>query len=235
MDCYARDSFADWIVFLESLTPEQQKLRLPRVGKEGFAGAVGLRRLKSGSWALRFKPTSKVFEVKRGEVITYPGRPHGARQDWLRMPVVGVTLDDAKAYCRWLDASGKVPGARVCSEVEWERAARGSDDREYPHGWHLAPDEANFDETYGKQTEAMGPDAVGSHPSSASPFGLQDMAGNVWELCSSALKEGQVVARGGSFYFGMNSSRLTDREVVEPAFRDVSVGFRVCAEPSISP
>ena len=54
---------------------------------------------------------------------------------------------------KWLDRTGRVPGARVCEEREWERAARGADDRMYPHGDNLEPDDANFDETYGKDLD----------------------------------------------------------------------------------
>jgi len=144
--------------------------------------------------------------------------------------VTGIALADAQAYVAWLAASGRVPRARLCRELEWEQAARGADGREYPHGDELAPEEANFDDTYAREPLAMGPDEVGAHPASQSPFGLQDMAGNVWEWTSSSLAAGEYTTRGGSWYFGTNSARASDREVTEPSFRDVSVGLRVCAD-----
>ena len=93
-------------------------------------------------------------------------------------------------------------GARLCTELEWERAARGGDDRLFPHGDELASDDANFDSTYGRVDSAYGPDAVGSHPASRSPFGVDDLAGNVFELVTSSLKPDELVIRGGAYYFG---------------------------------
>ena len=72
-----------------------------------------------------------------------------------------------------------MPGARPCSSLEWVRGARGADGRLYPHGARLAPDDANTFETYGTLS-AAGPDEVGAHPASRSPFDLDDMIGNAY-------------------------------------------------------
>jgi serine/threonine protein kinase/formylglycine-generating enzyme required for sulfatase activity len=223
-------TFGQWIDFLENQT-EQQRLKLyPRVGSEGFQGSLSLSRLAEGNWQLSIKPTQESYLVRTGEKIVYRGRPSKTGQDWSRLPVVGISIDQARDYCRWLDDSGRLPGARLCTEMEWERAARGADEREFPHGYELLPSDSNHDQTYDKKPSSMGPDEVGSYPASVSPFGVFDLAGNVWEFTSSVQASDQVVARGGSFHFGANSCRSTDREVVEPSFRDVSVGFRVCAD-----
>ncbi|HUU00931.1 MAG TPA: SUMF1/EgtB/PvdO family nonheme iron enzyme [Myxococcota bacterium] len=223
-------TFAQWIEFLNDLPQKKRAKHLPRVGKGGFQGALSLKELAGGSWQLRFKPANQVYQAQSGQSIVYPGRKRNQKQDWLRFPVSGISAGDAQRYCAWLDQTGRVKGARLCTEHEWERAARGADGREFPHGWALQPEDANYDETYGKDPQAMGPDEVGGYAVSRSPFGLYDMAGNVWEWTSSSLGPKEFAARGGSYYFGMNSCRVTDREVTEPSFRDVSVGFRVCAD-----
>jgi formylglycine-generating enzyme required for sulfatase activity len=153
--------------------------------------------------------------------------------DWSRLPVVGITSADAAAYAAWLDQSGRLPGARLCDEREWERAGRGADERTFPAGELLPPDDANFDLTYGKDPRSFGPDEVGSHPASDSPYGVRDLAGNVWEWTRSALAPDQAVARGGSYYFAASSCRLTNREIPEPSFRDLTVGMRICADLKI--
>jgi serine/threonine protein kinase/formylglycine-generating enzyme required for sulfatase activity len=222
-------TFGDWIAFLEAVDDEARDEHRPRVGQGGFKGSLELQG-GPGTWRLVMQPTTVTFEAATGETIRYPGRERLARHDWQRLPVVGITSADAEAYLRWLDASGRVPGARFCDEREWERVARGADGRPYPHGERLRPDEANHDATYGKRAPAMGPDAVGSHPASASPFRVQDMAGNVWEWTRSARSPTGFAARGGSWYFGPSSSHVADREETEASFRDMSVGLRVCAD-----
>ncbi len=69
------------------------------------------------------------LEATGNQRLKHPGRPAMVWQD---LPVVGITADDAKAYAAWLSGTGRVPGARLCTDDEWERAARGSDGRAYP-------------------------------------------------------------------------------------------------------
>jgi len=223
-------TFAQWLEYLRALPAEERKARAPAVGKGGFKGALALMELPGGAWEMSFQPTSRSYRARSGRNIAYQSRRKRAAQSWLRMPVVGITVADARGYVAWLASSGRVPGARLCTEHEWERGARGAAGREYPHGEALGPDEANFDDTYGKVTEAMGPDEVGTYPRSASPFGLMDIAGNVWEWTRSSVEPEKYAARGGSWAFGANSSRTTDRELTEPSFKDVSVGLRVCSD-----
>ncbi|MCB9751604.1 MAG: SUMF1/EgtB/PvdO family nonheme iron enzyme [Myxococcales bacterium] len=152
--------------------------------------------------------------------------------DWTKLPVSGVDFSAALAYAEWLSRSGAVPGARLCTEHEWERAARGADDRRFPHGDGLAPGDANFDETYGKEIEALAPDEIGSYPQSRSPFGLYDMAGNVWEWTRSSVEPEGTVIRGGGFFRDRLSARASNRAVFDPGFKSISVGVRICASRS---
>jgi eukaryotic-like serine/threonine-protein kinase len=149
----------------------------------------------------------------------------------MRFPVAAVSYEDAIAYAAWLDRTGRIPGARLCDEHEWERAARGADARTFPSGAMLSPDDANIDVTYGREPLAFGPDEVGSHPGSRSPIGADDMAGNVWEWTRSVQTPDTPVARGGSWYHGELSSRSMNREVSEPTEHHPLIGVRLCATP----
>jgi eukaryotic-like serine/threonine-protein kinase len=184
----------------------------------------------SGSWMLELQPAGAAPRRARwGERIVFPGRARRASQDWRSFPVGGISFEDAQAYARWLDGTGKVPGARLCTEREWERAARGADDRSYSHGDRLLPDDANFDQTYGKQPDGVGPDEVGSHPASRSPFGVDDLIGNIYEWTESSVGLPGPVIRGGGYYQAFFVSNAVNRYQPEATLRDPTVGLRVCA------
>ncbi len=225
-------TFKQWIEFLNSLPATERAHREPKVASHGFHGSVSLEPIGKSDWELRFQVTTHEYRARLNEKITYQSRPKRVVQDWLAMPVSGISYEDVVAYTAWLDRTGKVPHARACREDEWERAARGADGRAFPHGDDLEPDDANWDATYDKQPLAFGPDEVGSHTGSLSPFGIHDMAGNVWEWTNSVLNEGERIARGGSFYFAAPSQRSANREPCEPTLRHASIGVRVCADPA---
>jgi formylglycine-generating enzyme required for sulfatase activity len=218
-------TFAQWLEFLESLSPAERQKRLPNAAL-GLNGSIHLRQLESGKWQLSIAPTSHPYQALAGEPIRYAHRHRLANQDWLKFPVDGISRDDMQAYIAWVNRSAPTSKARLCSDAEWERAARGADDRIFPHADTLASDEANFDETYGKDPFAIGPDEVGAHPTSRSPFGTDDMAGNVWELISAK----ETVIRGGGFYFSRISETVSNRELTQDELRDTNVGFRLCRE-----
>jgi formylglycine-generating enzyme required for sulfatase activity len=189
-----------------------------------------LEELPDGAFRLHLQPGSEPLSARSDERLRYPARSRRVEQTWLRFPVTGISGEDVEAYAAWLRATGRVPGARLCTELEWERAARGADDREFPHGNELLPDDADFDLTYAKSPTAMGLDETGSHPASRSPFELDDMSGNAFEWTKASLTPDQYAVRGGAFFFDKKTARVSNRQVTVASLRDATVGARICAD-----
>jgi formylglycine-generating enzyme required for sulfatase activity len=223
-------TYAEWLEFLGDLPRAERARRTPSVAaKLSVGGALKLQPLARGRWRFTFQPAQQAYTALSGEPIRYPGRKMRAVQDWLKFPVTGISVADAEAYLAWLRREGRVPGARLCTEQEWERAARGADDREFPHGYQLDPDDANYDETYGKDPRGIGLDEVGSHFASRSPFEIDDMTGNAYEWAVSSLAPKEYVGRGGSFFYDQKTNRIPNRQVPTASLRDATLGLRVCA------
>jgi len=89
-------------------------------------------------------------------------------------PVINVDWEQSRAYCAW--AGGRLP-----SESEWEKAARGTDERTFSWGEGIDCGKANYRGKNGEKHCVGDTTKVGSYPSGASPYGLLDMTGNVWE------------------------------------------------------
>ena len=113
-------------------------------------------------------------------------------QGWDNRPVTWVSLEDARAYAAW--ASKRLP-----HEWEWQMAAQGTDGRAYPWGdtWQ-APNMPTPD--IGRTMR--GPDPVDAHPQGASPYGVMDMTGNVWQWTDEFADEHTraAIVRGGEYY-----------------------------------
>ncbi len=222
-------TFGEWLDYLRTFSEAERKAKLLHVVGGDFSGALNLSEVEGGAFKLTLRPSTETYTAKSGEPIFYPGRTAERTQDWLKMPVLGRSVDEMDDYLRWLDRTGRVPGARFCSDHEWERGARGADDRLYPHGSFLSTSDANFYDTHGKDGKSMGPDEVGAHPHSASPFGLEDMAGNAFEWVRSSLAPNEWAIRGGCYFFDAISARSSNRNVVERSYWDPRFGLRVCA------
>jgi len=223
-------TYAEWIAFLDELAPDERLRRAPRA-VVGGASALALTETGPQRWRLSMTPAGRTYTADAGRRVHYEQRTRRADQDWLRFPVAAVSFEDAVAYAAWLDRTGRIPGARLCDEYEWERAARGADARRYPSGEALAPDDANVDVTYGRAPLAFGPDEVGSHPASRSVFGVDDMAGNVYEWTRSVETAEAAITRSGCWYQGDLAARTMNRAHTEPAQRHPCIGVRICATP----
>jgi len=158
-------------------------------------------------------------------------------------PIVNVSYNDALDYCAWA-------GVKLPTEAQWEKAARGTDERIYP--WGNTFDRSKLWSSESHIGSARSTKPVGSFPSGASPFGVLDMAGNVYQWCrdwydpnfyanslaAARNPENQSVGemkhrvvRGGSWGdFDLFVFRSAYRFDVPPNGMDISGGFRCVSE-----
>jgi formylglycine-generating enzyme required for sulfatase activity len=154
--------------------------------------------------------------------------------DWSTLPVGGVTREDGERYVEWLHRTGRVPRARLCTDREWERAARGADERRFPASEaEPGPADACSLATYGGDLANTRPCAPGSHPASRSPFGVDDLEGNEWEWVADSpdvARPKLMIARSGSYVDKGSVVAITNRALLAVTFRSRSYGLRVCAD-----
>jgi formylglycine-generating enzyme required for sulfatase activity len=181
---------------------------------------------------------------EKGKFLDYDifhddGPPHY----WDYHPVGQVSWYEAIAFCRWLterlreaELIDKDEVVRLPREAEWEKAARGTDGRIYPWGDEADFNRANYDDT-GVGTTTP----VGTFSGSSSPYGCEEMSGNVWEWCLTKWQKNYAdyrddddleedaprVVRGGAFNSGSKIVRCAYRDEAPPHLRSVNLGFRV--------
>lgn len=147
------------------------------------------------------------------------GAPPAGREDH---PVVLVSHTDAMAYATWLSArTGEV--WRLPGEMEWEKAARGTDGRAFPWGGDFDPARLNSHDAGPFDTLP-----VGSFPAGASPFGVLDMAGHVFEWTSTESAPGRHIVKGGSWDdSGCGVCRAAARHARPDELKHILIGFRL--------
>ncbi len=185
--------------------------------------------------------TPEGWEWKSEEEIVEPEYWHDRQWNGANFPVVGVSWYESVAYAEWLS---KETGRRyrLPTEAEWEKAARGTDGREYPWGAKIDKNKCNYDECGLDRTSP-----VGIFPLGESPFGCFDMSGNVWEWCANWFTEdyykksldknptgpekgGDRVLRGGSWGGFARNCRAAYRDFFHPSRRWNGGGFRLRRE-----
>jgi len=216
------------------------------IGRYPVTNAEFRRFVADGGYDEREYWTDAGWTQKESEYWTQPRFWGDA--DWSdnAQPVVGISWYEALAYCRWLTEKTE-KGYRLPTEAEWEKAARGDKDRRgYPWGDAWDPQRCNNRENGPDHTTPVGQFS----PAGDSPFGASDMAGQVWEWCSTRYGgTGEVAAygypydprdgredlegedtrvlRGGSWLDGAAACRCSYRFRHAPRYGDYNRGFRV--------
>jgi formylglycine-generating enzyme required for sulfatase activity len=189
-----------------------------------------------------------VYEVTVGQYAAFlQAKGIDPPSDWKTMnqsshqkrPIANVDSTDASAYCKWA-------GKRLPTEAEWEKAARGTDGRLYPWGNDPpTPLHANFGKTEWNNHGVLAP--VGTFEAGKSPYGLYDMAGNVWEWVSDwydynyykispsqnptgPSSGGTKAIRGGAWNSNPRAMRSSNRSLISPTDQGLN-GFRCAKTP----
>jgi formylglycine-generating enzyme len=159
------------------------------------------------------------------------------RPVWDEHPMMDITWYDAQEYCEWR-------GGNLPTEAQWEKAARGTDERRFPWGNEPVTCERA---RYGECGWMTAP--VGTHPEGASPYGVEDMAGNAWELIYDWYQQDYYSVspyenptgpeeptaykseRGGAWFYEADLMTAIWRNNLPPTAHYLYVGFRCVINP----
>ncbi|MBI4638653.1 MAG: SUMF1/EgtB/PvdO family nonheme iron enzyme [Candidatus Rokubacteria bacterium] len=158
------------------------------------------------------------------EVTRYLWEPDRPPPRLMQHPVVLVSVFDAEAYCRW-----RRPTWRLPIEAEWEKAARGDHGWVFPWGDTWDPGRANS-----AASGANGTSAVTGYPGGASPYGMFDAVGNVFQWTASVLENGRRIVKGCAWDDEPGLCRPAFRHGRPAQSRHVLIGFRCAGSPRVN-
>ena len=178
----------------------------------------------TGAFYIDRYPVTNAEYKKFVEATGHEHPAHWRRGTWpegkANHPVVQITWESAYAYVQWA-------GKRLPTELEWEKAARGTDGRVWPWGNVFDPRKCN--------TSSEGTTPVGLYsPGGDSPYGLWDMAGNVWEWIGGKPSPLRMPLRGGDWLDGAEEAQTFFRRMHTPKRKNDFMGFRCAADNALS-
>ena len=199
------------------------------------------------SWSDEYFENWLSERYPEGTTYRQPGYWGDSTYNNPNQPVVGVSWYEARAYCNWL-AAQTGHAFRLPTEAEWEAAARGNRDWEYPYEGDFDSAKSNTFETHLRR-----PAPVGVFPEGSTKSGIFDMSGNSYDWTSTIYDQENYpypyqagdgrenksssasrVLRGGSFYGNHDYARVSYRNYDYPDNRDLDYGFRVCCVRPLS-
>ena len=182
-------------------------------------------------WMARFPVTNELYSAYvQSKGMKHPVDGWEKKKDH---PVTSIKWTDAMDYCNWSNIllKAELPLGlilRLPSEAEWEKAARGTDGREYPWGNEFDKNKCNTSEGGKRNTTPVG----FYSPQGNSPYGCADMAGNVWEWAHSLRKDYPYNVSDGREDEEGSGARCAARSVSDVDSFGSIIGFRVVASPA---